>query len=241
VATRNSSTDRPGVRSKARTAAQKARRRDLWLAREAERRTDAEARCLARYDELRIEMARHGQLIGSLADALKIDDPAHRFEVIKARVERWDALWSLTLRKRDTRGKIIVGGAVLAELAYNDEASRADRAFGQRLIDLLDRRVLRVRDRKLIRDLLSVALMASPPLPLRRGGPLEETLDMALAAIGEQLIAFDDETEVEAREDLSDNAADLETTRDIRDHEAAGARVAAGPRVAPKGRADDDA
>jgi hypothetical protein len=184
---------RPGraKASKPRTDAQKQRRRELWLAREADRRTAAGARCLARYEELKLEMARHGQIIGTLADAEAIEDPAHRFEVIKARVERWDALWSITLRKRDTRAKIILGGAVLAEIAYLRDDDPADREFRRRLVGLLDRRVLRIRDRLLIRDLLTATVTGESPLPLRPGGAPGETLEQALAAIGEGFTSFD--------------------------------------------------
>ena len=195
--------------SKPRTDAQKLRRRELWLAREADRRTAAEARYLARYEELKLEMARHGQIIGGLADALKIEDPEHRFEVIKARVERWDALWDITLRKRDTRGKIIVGGAVLAELAFIDDRDPADREFRRRLIDLLDRRVLRIRDRLLIRDLVTAAAMTETPLPLRPGGEIDETLEQALAAIGEGFTSFDAEA---LRMSVADPIAEAEGT-----------------------------
>jgi hypothetical protein len=180
--------------TKPRTEAQKKRRRELWVAREADRQAEAETRCLARYEELKLEMARHGQIIGSLADALAIEDPGHRFEVVKARVERWDALWSITIRKRDTRGKIVIGGALLAELAGLDLEDERDAAFHQRLVDLLDRRVLRVRDRLLVRDLFSGATQAQTPLPLRPGGKLDEQLAEALEAVGEDFSSYDAET-----------------------------------------------
>lgn len=179
--------------SKPRTEAQKLRRKELWLAREADRRTAAETRCLARYEELKAEMARQGQTIGQLTDALAIEDPGRRADVVKARVERWDALWSLTLRKRDLRGKIVLGGAILAELAVLDLDDERDRKFHQRLIELLDQRVLRVRDRLLVRDLVSGATSESTALPLRPGGDLSEALADALAAIGEGFASYDDE------------------------------------------------
>jgi hypothetical protein len=177
--------------SKPRTEAQKLRRKELWVAREADRREAAEVRSLARYEELKLEMARHGQTIGTLADALAIADPMRRSEVIKARVERWDALWSITLRKRDTRGKIVLGGAILAELAFLEGADEADREFRRRLVDLLDRRVLRIRDRLLVRDLVTPSSTGETALPLRPGGSLSEGLEDALKAIGEGFTAFD--------------------------------------------------
>lgn len=163
------------------------------MAREADRQAAAETRYLARYDELKLEMARHGQVIGGLADALAIEDPDHRFEVVKARVERWDAQWNIALRKRDTRGKIVLGGALLAELSSLDLADEADRDFHGRLVDLLDRQVLRVRDRLLLRDLITGATNAETPLPLRSRGALGEALADALAAVGESFASFDRE------------------------------------------------
>jgi hypothetical protein len=161
--------------------------------READRQAAAETRYLARYDELRLEMARHGQTIGSLADALAIADPGHRFEVVKARVERWDAQWSISFRKRDTRGRIVLGGAILAELAALDLQNQADRDFHRRLVHLLDRRVLRVRDRLLVRDLVTGATTVETPLSLRPGGELGEALAEALAAVGDGFSSFEHE------------------------------------------------
>jgi len=45
---------------------------------------------------------------------------------------------------------------------------------------ILDRHVLRVRDRIILRDLTGL------PLPLRPGGALDETPEQALKAIGDQ-------------------------------------------------------
>lgn len=177
--------------SNPRTEAQKLRRKELWVARETDRQTAAETRCLARYEELKAEMERHGQTIGTLADAFAIEDSGRRADVVKARVERWDALWNLTLRKRDLRGKIVLGGALLAELAVLDLHNDRDREFHQRLIDLLDQRVLRVRDRLLVRGLLSGATSEETPLPLRPGGDRSEALAEALAAVGEGFTSFD--------------------------------------------------
>jgi hypothetical protein len=184
---------RPKASRKPRSEAQKRRRKELWIARKADRQAAAESRYLARYEELKLEMARHGQVIGPLADALAIEDPDHRFEVVKARVERWDAQWSISQRKRDTRGKIVVGGALLAELAALDLEVESDRAFRDRLVDLLDRHVLRVRDRLLVRDLVTGATKAETPLPLRPGGQLGEVLADALAAVGDGFSSFEDE------------------------------------------------
>lgn len=172
--------------------AAKQRRKELWVARADERRAVEERAILRRYDELKASMRRVGLRIGTIADiARKLDDPAARFEMLKARVERWDALWSITLRKRETRGKIIIGGAVLAELADLVMEDQADRDFRASIIAILDKRVPRVRDRLVVRELLSGAEQGEVRLPLRPGGPLDETLEQALAAIGETLAAFE--------------------------------------------------
>ena len=55
-----------------------------------------------------------------------------------------------------------------------------------RLVDILDRRVDRVRDRLTVRELLG-----NPPMSLRPGGDLDEDVDAALAAAGESLPDFD--------------------------------------------------
>lgn len=178
--------------AKTRSPEQKQRRKLLWISREADRCAANEKRFRARYDELKIEMARHGQIIGPIADLDRYDDPVRRFEVLKARVERWEALWSITLRKRETRGKIMIGGAILAELADLDPADPADASLFARLVDLLDRRVLRVRDRQMIRQMLDGAARDSTPLPLRPGGPLDEDMKTALKVIGEGFTFFED-------------------------------------------------
>jgi hypothetical protein len=171
------------------------RRRELWAARADDRRTDRQAlqerELLRRYEELKSAMGRVGFRIGSLADiAKKLDDPDARFDAMKARVERWDALWSITLRKRATRGKIIIGGAVLAQIADLVMSDQADQEFVANIIALLDRRVPRVRDRLVVRELLG-GEKARAALPLRPGGPLDEALEDALAAIGEGMSKFE--------------------------------------------------
>jgi hypothetical protein len=113
-----------------------------------------------------------------------IADDDQRFHVLKARVERLEALWSINLRKRETRGKIIIGGALLAEAA--DEMIEGESELLARLIDIIDRRVERVRDRLTVRELLGNA-----PLALRQGGEVEEGVESALAATGEDLPDFD--------------------------------------------------
>ena len=175
-----------------RTDAQKARRRDLWAARADERRErqtiDGEAAFLSRLAELEtalrdegrngVHARRHSRPLES------ITDDAERFAVLKARVERLEALWSIDRRKRETRGKIIIGGALLAELI--DAASAGDQTLLATVLDVLDRRVDAVRDRLTVRELLGGA-----PLPLRSGGSLEEAAEEALRRTSETAPDFD--------------------------------------------------
>ncbi|HZC15883.1 MAG TPA: hypothetical protein VE309_03905, partial [Caulobacteraceae bacterium] len=105
----------------------------------------------------------------------EITDDAERFAVLKARVERLEALWAIDRRKRETRGKIIMGGALLAELIEAVQAG--ERELLTTTLDILDRRVSAVRDRLTVRDLLGDA-----PLPLRPGGGLSDPLDEVVTA-----------------------------------------------------------
>jgi hypothetical protein len=174
------SLDEPVVKSayRRRGAAQKQRRLELKVIR-------ADERYRARYQALKAEMAAWGHAIGTIRDLDEMfaNDPVRRHEVLKARVDRWDALWSITKRKRETSAKIVLGGAVLAELAKTSPSH--DSAFADWITDLLDRRVLRVRDRVIVRDLTGL------PLSLRPGGPLDETVEQALKAIGDQSVDLD--------------------------------------------------
>jgi len=75
-------------------------------------------------------------------------------------VERLEDLWRIDRRKRETRGKIIIGGALLAELV--DAVAAGDSGLLTPLLDVLDRRVEAARDRLTVRELLGDA-----PLPMR--------------------------------------------------------------------------
>lgn len=88
----------------------------------------------------------------------QIEDESRRLQVWKARVERLEALLDQTERKRETRAKIVLGGALLAEARADDEGA----ALMARLLDVLDRRVSRPRDRKALADTLGLAI---EPLP----------------------------------------------------------------------------
>lgn len=175
-----------------RTEAQKQRRKELWAAREADRkagrRLSEEDALTLRLEELEAALRDQGHVgIHNRRHVTPLDeiaDDVQRFAVLKARVERLEALWAINQRKRETRGKIIIGGALLAEAADFDIEDRD--ALLQRLVDILDRRVDRVRDRLTVRELLGNA-----PLPLRPGGDLDEDAETALAAAGEVLPDFD--------------------------------------------------
>jgi hypothetical protein len=175
-----------------RSEAQKQRRRELWEARAQDRESasrlfDEEA-LKVRLDELESALRDvggggvHGRRHAVPLEQIKDDE--QRFHVLKARVERLEALWSINQRKRETRGKIIIGGALLAEAA--DEMTEGESELLQRLVDIIDRRVERVRDRLTVRELLG-----NVPLPLRQGGEVEEGVEEALTAAGEYLPDFD--------------------------------------------------
>ena len=174
-----------------RTQAQKQRRQALWDARADDRlnktRLTEQEALKARLDELELALRDSGRGgVHSERNTIPLEDIAdddQRFHVLKARVERLEALWSINQRKRETRGKIIIGGAVLAEAG--EGLMRADSAVLAQLVDILDRRVERVRDRLTVRELLG-----NVPLSLRPGGDTDEGLDDALRAAGETLPDF---------------------------------------------------
>ena len=201
-----------------RSEAQKQRRKELWAAREADRRlgrrVSEEEALTQRLGELEAALRDQGHVGVHNRRHVKpldeIEDDAQRFAILKARVERLEALWAINQRKRETRGKIIIGGALLAELADLPVEDRDD--LMERLVDILDRRVDRVRDRLTVRELLG-----NPPLALRPGGDLDEDAETALAAAGEQLPDFDAmaqsalaESEDEAAEWDENDAAEAE-------------------------------
>ena len=175
-----------------RSEAHKLRRRELWEARAQDRgltsRLSEEVALKIRLDELEsalLDVGRGG--VHSRRNTVpleQITDDDQRFHVLKARVERLEALWSINQRKRETRGKIIIGGALLAEAA--DQMTDGESELLKRLVDIIDRRVERVRDRLTVRELLGNVRLA-----LRQGGEVEEGIEEALAATGEDLPDFD--------------------------------------------------
>ena len=153
-----------------RTDAQKNRRREQWEARVEDRKArtqlDLEADLRARYDALEIALRDRGEEgVHRRRHSTALDDitdDARRLSVLKARVERLESLWQINRRKREARGKIIIGGALLAELI--EATAAGDTGFLAALLDVLDRRVELARDRLTVRELLGDA-----PLPLSFG------------------------------------------------------------------------
>lgn len=88
----------------------------------------------------------------------QIEDEERRLAVLKARVERLEAMLDQTERKRETRAKIVLGGALLAEARTDGEGEE----LMARLLDVLDRRVKRPLDRKALADTLGLAIEALP-------------------------------------------------------------------------------
>ena len=169
-----------------RTDAQKNRRKELWEAQaEARKARDAQAeedRLTSRLAELQGALRDQGHAgVHSRRHTRPLDeihDDAERFAVLKARVERLEALWAVDKRKRETRGKIIIGGALLAEVI--DAVAAGETEVLSTFLDVLDRRVDAPKDRLTVRDLLGGA-----PLPLRPGGAFTEGLEDAVAAMAE--------------------------------------------------------
>ena len=195
-----------------RTEAQKQRRQALWVARADDRlnriRLSEHDALKVRFDELELALRESGRGgVHSERNTIPLEDIAdddRRFHVLKARVERLEALWSIDQRKRETRGKIIIGVAVLAEAG--EGLMHADSAMLAQLVDILDRRVERVRDRLTVRELLG-----NVPLSLRPGGDAFEGLDEALKVAGETLPDFD----AMARSAMSDEPEDDVTAGDV--------------------------
>ena len=205
-----------------RSETQKQKRKDLWAAREADRKlgrriSDEDALKL-RLEELEAALRDMGRTgIHNKRHTVPLEgiaDDGQRFAVLKARVERLEALWAINQRKRETRGKIILGGALLAEAA--DEAwQEGEAGLLHRLVDILDRRVESVRDRLTVRELLG-----NVPLPLRQGGDPGEDLLGALEAVGGEAPDFDamaesalaDDDDRLTPSDLDKDYADLDAT-----------------------------
>jgi len=201
-----------------RTEAQKLRRQDLRHGRADDlrhgQRLAEEAALTVRLDELEsalresgrggVDVQRHALPLERIAD----DD--ERFRVLKARVERLEALWLINQRRRQTRGKIIIGGALLAEAI--DEMTEDGAALLDRLVDIIDRRVEGVRDRLTVRELLG-----NVPLPLRPRGHANEGVQEALTIADEELPRFDELAESAMADDREADPLPSEVDPDYAD------------------------
>ena len=137
-------------RRRAETDAQRARRLEALAVHLADREHRAAA-ALAGASGARPR--RRGHVL-PLAD---IEDEARRLEVWRARVERLEALLDRTQRKRETRAKIVLGSTLLAEAR-----AAPDDPLLARLIEILDRRVERPKDRHALAETLGLPLAALP-------------------------------------------------------------------------------
>jgi hypothetical protein len=100
--------------------------------------------------------------------------------VYRARVERLEALLDQTERKRETRAKIVLGTTVLAEAKM-----APDDPLLARLLEIIDQRVHRPRDRHAIAETLGLPItplrsIQTPALP-----DFEAMVDDALAQVDE--------------------------------------------------------
>lgn len=143
-------------------------------ARASRRKPESEAARTRRLQALAVQLADRehraksalaamtGALPRNRAHVTRLDtiaDETRRLEVWRARVERLEALLDRTARKRETRAKIVLGSTLLAE-ARTDP----DDPLMARLLEILDRRIDRPRDRQAIAETLGLNLA-----PLRSG------------------------------------------------------------------------
>jgi hypothetical protein len=154
------------------------------------RRTETEPQRARRLEALAVQLAdREHRAATALAGAngarprrrghvtplTDIQDEAKRLEVWRARVERLEALLDRTQRKRETRAKIVLGSTLLAEAR-----AAPDDPLLARLVEILDRRVLRPKDRHALAETLGLPLTA---LPARQPPPLPDFDAMAREAM----------------------------------------------------------
>ena len=175
-----------------RTEAQKLRRQQLWEAKADERNArltvDAEADLRERLIGLETALRDTGRVgIHGGRHSLpieEIEDDIRRLGVLKARVERLENLWAVNLRKREVRGKIIIGGAILAELRHAFGAGVTEPV--KTILAVLDRRVNSVRDRLTVKELLGDARLSLQPV-----GTILETLSRQSQELIESAPDFD--------------------------------------------------
>ncbi len=108
---------------------------------------------------------------GAVTPLAKIEDPERRLEVLQARVERLEAVLAQLNRKRETRAKIVMGGALMAEAR-----DLGDPHLLARVRDILDRRVERPLDRQAILEAFGIDIdpTAAPDDP---SGPVLPDFD----------------------------------------------------------------
>src|SRR5262245_37386360 len=85
-----------------------------------------------------------------------IEELEKRLAVLQAHEERRDRLDALRARKRETRCKIIVGAALLAEIR-----EKRHKELLNLLVTILETRVDRVRDRRDLHDYLGLSVKES--------------------------------------------------------------------------------
>lgn len=154
------------------------------------RRTETEAQRARRLEALAVQLTdREHRAAAALAGAsgarprrrghvlplADIEDEARRLEVWRARVERLEALLDRTQRKRETRAKIVLGSTLLAEAR-----AAPDDPLLARLIEILDRRVERPKDRHALAETLGLPLA---PIPAREAPALPDFDAMAREAL----------------------------------------------------------
>lgn len=106
-----------------------------------------------------------------------IKDDETRLSVWRARVERLEALLDQTERKRETRAKILLGTALLAEAAADP-----DDPLLARLLAIVDSRVHRPKDRLAMAEILGLAIAPLKARPVPELPDFEAMAEARLAA-----------------------------------------------------------
>jgi len=146
---------RAGRRPRRSRKPETAEQRDTRLRNLAVQLADREHRAAAR---LAAQTGQRPRARGHVTPLDAIEDEERRLAVQKARVERLEALLAQTERKRETRAKILLGATLLAEAQRG-----GDGPLLAAMIDILDRRLERPRDRLAVAEMLGL-----PITPLKR-------------------------------------------------------------------------
>ena len=126
-----------------------------------------------------------------------------RASVIRARMERLDALARKALRRRSTRSRIILGGSILAEIRDNPD----DTAFRDRIVAILEERVYLARDRDDLRVILGLPLSDELSPASRDGVTVPDFENLSdLAARVSKSVADDDPDFADVRHLTDENA-----------------------------------